>query len=199
MAAYPGGAPAATLRASLLRGACLALAIVASCPTEAWSEEPEPPDYRIENYRAPVPTGLSGARVVGTAEAAALWRDKAAVFIDVMPRAPRPPNLPPGTIWRDRPRLNIPGSVWLPDTGYGELAASTEAYLRGALSALTAGDRTRPILIYCLRDCWMSWNAAKRAIAWGYTQVIWFPDGTDGWGEEDFPFEEGRPWSPGRG
>jgi hypothetical protein len=35
-----------------------------------------------------------------------------------------------GTIWRDKPRLNIPGSVWLPDTGYGALAAATEDYLR---------------------------------------------------------------------
>jgi hypothetical protein len=27
----------------------------------------------------------------------------------------------------------------------------------------------------------MSWNAAKRALEWGYKTVIWFPDGTDAW------------------
>ena len=37
------------------------------------------------------------------------------------------------------------------------------------------------IVIYCLRDCWMSWNAAKRAMTMGYRNVVWYPDGTDGW------------------
>jgi PQQ-dependent catabolism-associated CXXCW motif protein len=187
-AAYPGGASAATL-------ACLALIVFACSTLAAASEEPpEPAGYRTEDYRAPVPSTLAGARVVSTPEAAALWRNKAALFVDVMPRAPRPPNLPPGTIWRDKPHFNIPGSAWLPDTGYGELAASTEAYLRSALETLSAGDREKPILVYCLRDCWMSWNAAKRALSWGYTQVIWFPEGTDGWGAADLPFEGAQPW-----
>jgi PQQ-dependent catabolism-associated CXXCW motif protein len=173
----------------------MALVLLAFSVIAAASEEPpEPAGYRTEDYRAPVPPSLTGARVVATPEAAALWRHKAAVFVDVMPRAPRPPNLPTGTIWRDKPRFNIPGSVWLPDTGYGELAAATEAYLRNALEMLTAGDREKPILVYCLRDCWLSWNAAKRAISWGYTQVIWFPEGTDGWGAADLPFEESQPW-----
>jgi PQQ-dependent catabolism-associated CXXCW motif protein len=180
--------------------AWLALAIFAASGAAAWGEQPIPPEpsgYRTEDYRAPVPATLAGARVVATAEAAALWRDKAAVFVDVMPQAPRPANLPPGTIWRDRPRLTIPGSAWLPDTGYGELAASTEAYLRTALGTLTGGDPAKPILLYCLRDCWMSWNAAKRAVSWGYANVIWFPDGTDGWGEADLPLAEAKPWTQG--
>jgi PQQ-dependent catabolism-associated CXXCW motif protein len=142
---------------------------------------PEPPRYRTDNYRAPTPATLAGARVVTTAQVEALWQDKAAIFIDVMPRAPRPPNLPPRTIWRDRPRSNIPGSIWLPDTGYGELAPTTEDYLRKNLAQVTGGDRTKLLVIYCLRDCWMSWNAAKRILAMGYTNVAWYPEGTDGW------------------
>src|SRR6266849_5340813 len=139
---------------------------------------PEPSGYRTRDYRTPTPAGLSGARVVTTAQAEAHWRDKAAIFVDVMPRAPRPPNLPPGTIWRDRPRLNIPGSIWLPDTGYGELAPVTEDYLRNNLKQVTGGDRRKLLLIYCLRDCWMSWNAAKRILAMGYANVAWYPEGT---------------------
>ena len=46
-----------------------------------------------------------------------MWKSRDAIFLDVMPHAPRPANLPPGTIWREKPRRNIPGSVWLPDTG----------------------------------------------------------------------------------
>src|SRR5829696_1731929 len=134
---------------------------------------PEPDGYRMDVYRASTPKTLRGARVISTAEAEWLWREKAAVFLDVMPHAPRPANLPPGTIWRDKLRLNIPGSIWLPDTGYGELAGSTEQYLRNGLERATGGERSKLIVVYCLMDCWMSWNAAKRVISWGYANVAW--------------------------
>ena len=39
----------------------------------------------------------------------------------------------------------------------------------------------RKIVFYCLKNCWMSWNAAKRAKTFGYTQVLWYPGGTEGW------------------
>jgi PQQ-dependent catabolism-associated CXXCW motif protein len=131
--------------------------------------------------------------VVTTPEAEALWKGKDAIFVDVMPHAPRPANLPAGTIWRERPRQNIPGSIWLPDTGYGALAAVTERYLRDNLARVTAGDRARLLVFYCLKDCWMSWNAAKRALAMGYGNVAWYPDGTDGWEFADLPLEASSP------
>ncbi|MBO0712360.1 MAG: PQQ-dependent catabolism-associated CXXCW motif protein [Acetobacteraceae bacterium] len=153
----------------------------------------EPEGFRTEDYRAPTPPSLKGARVLTTSQAEALWKAGEAVFIDVMPRPPRPANLPPGTIWRDRPRSNIPGSIWLPDTGYGALAAVTEAYLRDSLARATAGDRAKLLVFYCLKDCWMSWNAAKRALAMGYPNVAWYPDGTDGWAGADLPLEAAAP------
>src|SRR5437762_9856529 len=109
---------------------------------QAFAQEwvPEPDGYRTENYRTPVPATLAGARVLSTAEAAAIWRGKTGVFIDVLPRAPKPKNLPDGTVWRDKPRFNIPGSVWLSDTGYGALAPSTEDYLQQGL-ARAAGSK----------------------------------------------------------
>jgi rhodanese-related sulfurtransferase len=39
----------------------------------------------------------------------------------------------------------------------------------------------------------MSWNAAKRVLAMGYSHVIWYPDGTDGWQEEGLPLEDVQP------
>ena len=116
------------------RVASVVLAIVA-LSAAAWAEPlvPEPDGYRTEDYRAPVPETLAGGRVLTTAEAEAIWRAKSGVFIDVLPRPPKPSNLPAGTVWRDKPRLNIPGSIWLPDTGYGELAEATENYLRQGL------------------------------------------------------------------
>ena len=153
----------------------------------------EPEGYRTADYRAPTPKSLAGARVVTTQEAAALWTSHDAIFVDVMPRPPRPVGLPSGTVWRDTPRLNIPGSVWLPDTGYGELAPATADYFRHGLEAATANDRARAVVFYCLKDCWMSWNAAKRAIALGYANVVWYPDGTDGWANAGLPLEDGTP------
>jgi PQQ-dependent catabolism-associated CXXCW motif protein len=154
---------------------------------------PEPPTYRLEDYRAPTPATLSGARVVTTAEAHRLWAGKGAVFVDVLPQAPRPANLPESVLWRDKPRLDIPSSMWLPDTGYGALAPEVERYFFDGLARASGGDKRKPILFYCQRNCWMSWNAAKRALQAGYTNVIWYPDGTEGWSEASYPLEERRP------
>ena len=153
---------------------------------------PEPGGYRTENYRAPVPRTLAGARVATTAEVEALWKRGGGAFVDVLPRPPKP-KLPPDTLWRDEPRPDIPGSVWLPDTGYGALPPEMEAYFRDGMIKATRGDRAKPVVIYCLRNCWMSWNAARRAVAMGYTHVIWYPDGTDGWSEAGLPSKDATP------
>jgi len=171
-----------------------AFVVLLSARASAFAQDiSEPEGYRTEDYRAPTPATLKGARVVTTAQAEQIWKAGSAVFLDVLPHAPRPAGLPPGTIWREKPRRNIPGSTWLPDTGYGALAPGTEDYLRTNLARVTAGDRSRTLVVYCLRDCWMSWNAAKRIIATGYADVVWYPDGTDGWAEAGLPLQESMP------
>jgi len=175
----------------------LACAIVAICvlaaDTHAQQNVPEPEEYRTENYRTAVPATLTGARVLTTAEAETIWRARSGIFIDVLPRAPKPPNLPAGTVWRDRPRHNIPGSIWLPDTGYGKLADATDAYLRRGLERASAGNKAALLVIYCQENCWMSWNAAKRVLSYGYSNVAWYPDGTDGWERALLPVAESQP------
>ncbi len=141
----------------------------------------EPDGYRTNDYRMPVPATLKGARVITAEEAEPLHNDKSAIFIDVFPRAPKPPDLPVGTVWRDPPHSSIEGSYWLPNVGYGVLSPEFETYVRSNLEKLTGKDPAKPLVFFCLKNCWMSWNAAKRAMSWGYTNVIWFPDGTDGW------------------
>lgn len=143
----------------------------------------EPADYRLNDYRSPVPATLKDARVIEGEEARVLHKDNAAVFIDVYPRAPKPPNLPKNTVWRDPPHMSIKGAHWLPNVGYGVLAPHVETYFKKHLERLTGGDKAKPVAFFCLKDCWMSWNAGKRAVEWGYTSVIWFADGTDGWQE----------------
>jgi PQQ-dependent catabolism-associated CXXCW motif protein len=172
------------------------LAVLVAADVRSQDRPPDPTEYRTKDYRAPTPAALAGARVVSTAEAERLWQDKSAVFVDVLPRAPRPANLPPGTIWRDKPRHDIPESIWLPDTGYGALAPATEDYLRRNLERATGGDRAKLLVIYCLRDCWMSWNAAKRILSMGYANVAWYPEGTDGWTDMLLPVTEAQPAPP---
>jgi PQQ-dependent catabolism-associated CXXCW motif protein len=167
--------------------------LILTVPVRAQENPPEPEGYRTDNYRSPVPATLAGARVLATEQAEAIWRGGKAVFIDVLPRPPKPANLPEGTIWRDKPRPNIPGSVWLPDTGYGALAAATEDYLREGLLRASGGDKAKQLVIYCQADCWMSWNAAKRALSYGYSSVAWYPDGTDGWQRANLPLEDSQP------
>jgi PQQ-dependent catabolism-associated CXXCW motif protein len=148
---------------------------------------PEPPDYRMDDFRSPVPLTLRGARVLTPDEAANLWNKDAAILIDVYPQAPKPPNLPPGTFWRDPIHRSIEGAHWLPNVGYGALSDELEDYFRTRLERLTGGKRDASVVFFCLKDCWMSWNAAKRAMELGYTNVMWFDEGTDGWQELGYP------------
>ena len=172
-------------------GALLILLVMAAALAVAAPGEPD--GYRLDHYHAPVPRSLKGARVVSTATVERLWRTGAAAFVDVLAQPPRPAGLPAGTIWRPQPRFDIPGSVWLPDTGYGVLPPMMEAYFRDGLRQASGGALDRLLVFYCRRDCWMSWNAAKRAMAMGYAQVAWYPDGTDGWSAAKLPLERREP------
>lgn len=157
---------------------------------------PEPSGYRTENYRAEVPDTLNGARVVDTPEVVKLWKEHAAVFIDVLPYNPRPPELPAGTVWKEKVRENIPGSVWLANVGYGVLNEEMEAFFRANLERLTGGSLEKALLFYCQEKCWMSWNAARRAVGWGYRQVLWYPHGSDGWINAGQPTKKAAPLQP---
>ncbi len=141
--------------------------------------------FRIARYRAPVPDDVPGAKRCFFDDVNKFVSDGRSILIDVM--AAEGGGVDPVTgQWRIvKPRQNIPGSHWLPDVGKGTLEAGLEHYFQGKLESLTGGDKSRTIVIYCLADCWMGWNAAKRAASYGYTAVHWYPEGTDGWRDWD--------------
>lgn len=172
-----------------------ALSLAAALTAGAIAQSPpdEPAGYRTDNYRAPVPATLQGARVIDTPTAEVLWRERSAIFIDVLPRAVKPDNLPANIVWREAPHKSIPGAVWLANVGYGVVPEPLLQAFQAQLERLTAGDRSRMLVFFCLRDCWMSWNAAKRALSWGYSNVAWLPEGTDGWGEARLPLADVAP------
>jgi PQQ-dependent catabolism-associated CXXCW motif protein len=165
-----------------------------ACGTLALDSPPEPDGYRLDAYRTPTPATLAGATVLTNEAAYALWADGKAAFIDVLPQPKRPDDLAPGTLWRDMVHHSIPRAIWLPNTGFGQLAPVTEEYLRGGLRAATSGDVDHRLVFFCQRDCWMSWNAAKRALEYGYRAVSWYPDGTDGWRESGRELVRAEPY-----
>ncbi|MCX8280179.1 PQQ-dependent catabolism-associated CXXCW motif protein [Phyllobacterium sp. 0TCS1.6C] len=162
--------------------AALFLVAFNGAPALAGSDKAAEPDgYRMEAYRAPVPATLKGAKVVSTEETIDLWKKGETLFVDVLPHDPKPAKLPAGTVWKEKVRSDIPGSIWLANVGYGVLNKEMETYFRNGLEAHLGRNKDRKVLFYCMKDCWMSWNAAKRAVEWGYTAVFWYPLGTDGW------------------
>jgi PQQ-dependent catabolism-associated CXXCW motif protein len=155
----------------------------------------EPEGYRLEEYRKPVPATLKGATVLTGEQASALWSSGKSVFIDVYPHAPKPDNLPASTVWREPVHFTIENAKWLANVGYGVLSADTESYLKSHLEKLSGGDKAKPLVFFCLRNCWMSWNTAKRALTYGYSNVNWFSEGTDAWQEIGQPVMEAKPES----
>ena len=191
-------------RREALRVLALVLVIMASWPSATIAEgencvAEEPTGYRMAEFRAPVPCTLAGAAVVSTEALRLLIERESPVLIDVLPSPRRPEGLPEGAPWLPPARRNIPGTVWLPNTGFGDPPVEEETYLRSNLERLTGGDPSRSIVFYCLEDCWMSWNAALRALAWGYASVVWYPHGTEAWEAAGLALAESTPVPRGAG
>lgn len=173
------------------RVACAVLALTAVLPARAAPVE-ELTGYRLSDYRAPTPAGLTGAVTLDADGVRALLARGEALPLFVQ-RLDRSPTLPGAPWLLSKPYRQIPGSVWLPNVGLGAPDPATLAWFQQHLDRLSGGDRARGLLFYCLSDCWLSWNAAKRALSLGHTRVYWFPAGIDGWLEAGLPSEEATP------
>ena len=191
-----GNSPAREGAARLIRVIrWLLCGLLLAASLDASERPPEPEGYRTDDYRAPTPDTVAGGVVLDTEAAHRLWTSGGAIWIDVQPAPHRPANLPQSAVWMPLPHRDIPGSLWLPDFGRGALSPELEGYSRNHLETATSRRRDTPVVFYCLADCWMSWNAAKRAASWGYTQVFWYPDGTDGWEAAKLPMQNAEPAS----
>ncbi len=144
--------------------------------------------YRIARYRGVVPSAPAGVTRIDADTVRALQRREARL-IDVTPAE--------GGHWdiaRREWRLaegheTIPGARWLPEAGRGDAPSGTIRWLLAAAPA----DKSRTVIVFCLADCWMSWNAARRLVAGGYRDVRWFADGIDGWRERGWALAPAKP------
>jgi PQQ-dependent catabolism-associated CXXCW motif protein len=141
----------------------------------------EPEGYWEGNVDAPTPSALHGGRVVRVPELVALLRQGRAIVIDVSNTPRRAAELAPGAPWLPLPHRAIPDALWLPGVGVGTPTREVDEFYRNRLRQATAGNLDAPLIVYCHANCWLSWNAAKRAIGYGYRNVFWFPEGIEGW------------------
>ncbi len=154
----------------------LVLCLAAAAPP------PEPRAYWTGAMEGSVPATLAGATVLGDAASARTWiAAHHPVIIDVAPAPKRPPAMPPGLPWLPSAHQDVPGSVWLPDAGRLLLTADGAGAYEHAVQRLAGAPPGRPVLAYCHKDCWASWNAAKFLLRHGYADVAWFPGGVEAW------------------
>ena len=143
---------------------------------------------RADRYRAPVPDDVPGAKRVSAKQVREMAA-KGALLIDVFGAPQSRYDELNGTWLVSEPRLSLPGAVWLPEVGRGSDVEAIQTYFQRNLDRLTGGDKARPIIIFCVADCWMSWNAVQRVRGFGYTNVSWFAEGTDGWLDQGWTLE----------
>jgi PQQ-dependent catabolism-associated CXXCW motif protein len=153
-----------------------------------------PEGYRTSHYRAPTPHSVPNAATLDTVQLQALMETDSVALIDVQAVVTRPEAAEFGFSWLlSKPRYNIPGSFWLPNVGYGTLEPNIDSYFRGHLLRVTGNRNDRPLVFYCIADCWMSWNAVQRAYRYGYRNLYWYRGGTDAWEEAGLPLTEDEP------
>lgn len=160
---------------------CLASGGARSTARSFTDHPAEPDGFFSGSSTVPVPATLRGATVVHTAGLVALLKRGRAVVIDVSNAQARPPVLAPGAPWLPVPHRALPHALWIPGAGAGSVAPAIDVFYRGELASATSADFDVPVVVYCHTACWLSWNAAKRAVGYGYRRVYWYEDGIEGW------------------
>ena len=83
----------------------------------------------------------------------------------------------------------LPNAVHaMPAAQGGSFSDQTQQGYGQFLQQITGGDRNRPIVTYCAGvQCWLSYNAALRAIKLGYSNVLWYRGGLEAWTQAGLP------------
>ena len=127
--------------------------------------------YRIAHYRGVVGDSPPGVIRIDDAQAGALHDAGKALFVDVTPA--------PGAGLA--PHQTITGAHWFPEAGRGPPDPAIDTWFAAGIKRLTRGTKRRTIVVFCLADCWMSWNASWKLTRLGYADVRWYANGIDGW------------------
>lgn len=129
---------------------------------------------RADPLHAETPTSLPGGRTIGTEQLNAFYQREPGSFLifDVLGG-----------------RQGLPGAQNALPAGRG--ASFNDAVQRdfgNYLQQVTQGRKDVPLVFYCQSVyCWMSYNAALRAVRLGYTQVFWYRGGLEAWQAAGLP------------
>ena len=142
-----------------------------------------PPAARLRTvgYHEPTPTRIPGGKVVTTGELKAMLEQASRPYvIDVLG----------GGIHR-----TISGAFWMIGAGAGDMSKDEESRFAKALAAFAGGDKGRAMVFFCVdTECWLSYNTALRAIALGYTNVMWYRGGVAAWRSAELPMAQSDPF-----
>lgn len=116
----------------------------------------------------PTPASIPGGQVITTQGLQSLIAERKAPFLllDVL----------------GGPQV-IPGAQYaVPASQPGSFNDATQQQFGQFLAQATGGNKEMPLVLYCQsRECWMSYNAALRAINLGYRNVLWYRGGIEAW------------------
>ncbi len=128
-----------------------------------------PPTDRLRagEFHSPTPTAIPGAQTVGTeAVAGAINSGMQMLLIDALGG-----------------QYSLPGAIMAPGLAQGgNYRDRVQQQAVSWLAQLSRGDKSLAIVVYCSDPhCWMSYNAALRIVAAGYTNVYWYRGGLQAW------------------
>ena len=145
-----------------------------------WSVPPTK-TLRTVGYHAPTPLQIPGGKLVTTGELAALLQQNPRPYlIDVLG----------GGV-----HTTIAGAFWMIGAGAGDMSKDEEARFAKAIAGFAGGNKATPMVFYCVdSECWLSYNAALRAIQLGYTSVMWYRGGIASWRVGGNPMAQSDPF-----
>jgi len=173
---------------AVLTGVLCMAVLAQGVPPGGYAEEardwgvPPTTQLRTAGYHSPTPLSIPGGKVVTTLELKAM-----------LERGPRPHviDVLGGGIHR-----TLAGAFWMIGAGDGEFSGDEEKRFAEAIAKFAGGDKGRPLVFLCVdAECWLSYNAALRAIRLGYTGVMWYRGGIAAWRTADLPMAQSDPFA----
>lgn len=138
---------------------------------------PPSAELRLDDHASATPLEIPGARVIATAE----LRTRLEAPLESRPLL--------FDVLGGDGHLTVPGAIWLPGAGRGaSFEDEVQARLAKLLDFATRGVRGRQLVFFCSGPaCWLSYNAALRAVRLGYGDVRWYRGGLEAWRAANAP------------
>lgn len=132
---------------------------------------------------APTPTSIPGAQLITTKGLVGLVQGRQAPFFlfDVLGGPEVLPNAIPA-VWMAQP---------------GNFNDQMQQQFAQVMQQGTQGRKDTALVFYCLSNhCWMSYNAALRAVNAGYKNVLWYRGGIEAWKAAGLPTQPAQQQGP---